>query len=330
MSYLYVNSQGSKIAVDGGYITVTQQDGMIRKIPSMSVEYIAVFGNVNFTAQALQLCLKNGIIVNFFSKNGSLFGKAESTNNVNISRQRKQFLLSGDTEFALDLSKRIISAKIHNQLVVLRRYTSDKEFEENFKQIKLAEKEASACSDIEKLRGYEGVAAKNYFYVLGNIVEDDFRFNRRTRQPPKDAFNSMLSLGYTLIMHETYGAIVGKGLNPYAGFMHQDHEKHPTLASDLMEEWRPVLIDSLVLSLVQGHEILIDNFYYDNGAILLDKTAFSVFIKKYERKMTTETKYLEYVSYKTSFRRSIYLQANSLVHAIECGDANVYHPIRLR
>ena len=332
MSYLYVNNQGSTVAVDGGYFTVTQPDGLVRKIPSATLEYIAAFGNINFTTKAIQECIKNGVVVNFFSKNGTFFGKIESANNVKIGRQRQQFKLSGKTEFALELSKRIISAKIHNQLVVLGRYADNEKFADNFKQIKLAEKAVINCGDVNELLGHEGNAAKNYFYVLGNTVEDEFKFSRRTRQPPKDAFNSMLSLGYTLIMHETYGAILGKGLSPYAGFLHQDHEKHPTLASDLMEEWRAVLIDSLVLSLVQGHEISIKDFYTDDetGAVLLDKTAFSIFIKKYERKMNTETKYLGYVDYKTSFRRAIYLQVNSLAQAIESEDTSLYCPIRLR
>lgn len=140
MSYLYVNNQGSTVAVDGGYFTVTQPDGLVRKIPSATLEYIAAFGNINFTTKAIQECIKNGVVVNFFSKNGTFFGKIESANNVKIGRQRQQFKLSGKTEFALELSKRIISAKIHNQLIVLGRYADNEKFADNFKQIKLAEK----------------------------------------------------------------------------------------------------------------------------------------------------------------------------------------------
>lgn len=100
---------------------------------------------------------------------------------------------------------------------------------------------------IEQLMGYEGTAARLYFGQLGELINPVFFFTGRTRRPPTDPFNSMISLGYSIILNELYGKIEGKGLNPYFGIMHKDREKHPTLASDLMEEWRAVLIDSTAL-----------------------------------------------------------------------------------
>ena len=148
--------------------------------------------------------------------------------------------------------------------------------------------------------------------------------------PPKDPFNSMLSLGYTILMYEIYGEIENKGLNPDCGFLHKDHEKHPTLASDLMEEWRAVIIDSMVMSLIQGREIHSEQFIKDEetGGVFLTKEAMKIFLRKYEIKMRTENRYIENMS--MSFRKGIRHQVNLLTRAIENNDANIYVPITIR
>lgn len=117
--------------------------------------------------------------------------------------------------------------------------------------------------------GCEGNAAKNYFAALPKLVQPEFRFSGRTKQPPKDAFNSMLSLGYTMLLYEIYSEIENRGLTPYIGFLHSDRDGHPALASDLMEEWRSVIVDSAVLSLVQGGEIHISQFTEDEEVIFI-------------------------------------------------------------
>ena len=111
------------------------------------------------------------------------------------------------------------------------------------------------CTTVNEIIGYEGNAARIYFQCLGKLVDDDFKFEKRSRRPPLDEFNSMLNLGYSILMNEIYSRVENKGLNAYFGFVHQDREKHPTLVSDIIEEWRAVIIDSMVMSLVNGHEI---------------------------------------------------------------------------
>ena len=140
----------------------------------------------------------------------------------------------------------------------------------------------------------------------------------------------MISLGYALIMNEIYGAIEGKGLNVYAGFLHQDRERHPTVASDLMEEWRSVIVDSMVMSLINGREVLKDGFIRrDNGVFLKDET-FKVFIKKYESKMRTDMSYLNHDSGRMSFRKALWIQASKLAKAIDEEDYTIYEPICIK
>lgn len=147
-----------------------------------------------------------------------------------------------------------------------------------------------------------------------------------------DPFNSMISLGYSIILNELYGKIEGKGLNPYFGIMYKDREKHPTLASDLMEEWRAVLIDTTALSMLNGHELTTDNFYTDteHPGVYLDKDGFKKYIQKLEMKFRSDNKYLSYINYRVSFRRALDMQVNQLVKVIETGDVNEYSPVIIR
>lgn len=334
MSYIYISDQGSEISVDGGYCVVTTKDGMRRMFPDNTIEYVSVFGNIKITTPALQMFMKNKIPVSLYSKRGSYFGRIMSNENVNITRQRKQFALSGNTEFALELSKRLIDAKINNQIVVLSRYTpknnKDSAVNECINMMRHMRKDIKKCKTREQLMGCEGTAARYYFNGLSICVVDEFKFNGRSRRPPKDPFNSMLSLGYAMLMNEIYGAIEGKGLNTYAGFLHSDRECHPTLASDMLEEWRSVIIDSLVMSLINGREIHESGFIKTDSGVFLNDSAFKIFIKKYETKMRTETKYLSEHKNGVSYRRALWLQASSLARAIDNADCSLYLPIYIR
>lgn len=253
MSYLYVSEQGANIGITNNRFQVKYKDGLVRSIPIETLEVIEVFGNIQITTQCLTECLKRGTNILFYSTNGAYFGRLISTSHVNVQRQRKQAELGKNEEFKLIFSKRIITAKIRNQIVLLRRYARSRKVEIERAVIEMQNmyKKSERATSIEQVMGYEGTAAKIYFKVIGTLIEPEFSFKGRSKRPPLDPFNSMISLGYSIIMNELYGKIEGKGLNPYFGIMHKDREKHPTLASDLMEEWRAVLIDSTVLKVIQ-------------------------------------------------------------------------------
>ena len=336
MSYLYVCEQGSTINYAQNRFSVTYKDGMISSIPAETLEEIAVFGAVQITTQCIQECLKRGIAIIYYSKNGAYFGRLISTSHMNVRRQRKQAALGKDKEFCLSFSKNIIYAKISNQIVVLRRYARsiDKDIDSDILVMKntLRKIQNPLCADISHIMGYEGLAAKTYFKVLGEMVAPEFSFKGRTRRPPLDPFNSVISLGYSILMNEIYGKLTAKGLNPYFGFMHQDRENHPTLASDLLEEWRAVFIDSLAMSLFNGNELSKDNFYtnIDVPGIFLDKAGLKIFIRKLENKLRTNQKYIRKNENGTSFRAAMDHQVNLLAKAIDNEDPYIYTPIRIR
>lgn len=333
MSYLYITENGVTVSFEANYVKVRNHDGITRDIPIETLESISVFTKAQITTQCIIECMKKGIPISYYSFGGNYYGRAESVNHVQVERQRKQAKLY-DTDFALNLGKEILQAKVKNQEALLRRYVRSKECDltEELKMMDICQRKMKKSKSYNQLMGYEGNAAKYYFQGLSKIVDEKFQFPKRSKRPPLDEFNAMLSMGYSILMKEIYGIIVSKGLNPYFGFIHRDHEKHPTLASDMMEEWRAIIVDAVTMSLVNGHEIQLDHFRHDadNPGCFLDKEGMKIYINKLERKQQTETKYLSYIDYPVSFRRAIELQINNLAKAIEEENASLYQPMRIR
>lgn len=333
MSLLYVNDSGATIGIEGNCCTVKQKDGSKRMLPIESLDGITIMGQSHMTTQCAEECMQRGIPVSYFSKGGKYFGRLISTGHVNVERQRKQCALY-DTGFAVELAMKILSAKIKNQSVVLRRYEKSKglNLEEEQKMSAICRNKVLTCDRIEEMIGFEGQAAKYYFKGLSACIDENFTFQGRNRRPPRDEFNSMISLGYSILMNEVYCKVEMKGLNPYFGFIHRDAEKHPTLASDMIEEWRAIIVDATAMSMINGHEILKDHFYFnmDEPGCYITKDGLKLYLNKLERKFQTEVRYLKYVDYAVSFRRGIFLQMEHLAKAIEEGDASLYKPIIIR
>jgi CRISPR-associated protein Cas1 len=198
--------------------------------------------------------------------------------------------------------------------------------------MKKIKEKIETASSIEQIMGYEGTASRKYFEGLSFLIKREFHFNGRTRMPPKDPFNSLLSFGYTLLLYEAYTAVLNKGLHPYAGIMHKDRQGHPALASDLIEEWRPVIVDSLSFSLLEKRTFKKEDFIEneEKGGVYLNKNQTKRFIKEFERKLRTEARYIESIEGRMSFRRALQHQAGMLVKAIEKRDPSLYNPVKVR
>lgn len=333
MSLLFVNENKATIGIDENRCVVNYSDGMKKMVPIETLESITIMGHAQMTTQCVQECLKRGISVAYFSKGGSYFGRLQSTGHIKAGLQRKQCMLY-DTEFAVELAKIIIRAKLKNQLVVLKRYEKSCNISnsEQSRMIHICREKIEKCTTIPELIGFEGQGAKAYFEGLSEVIKPEFKFHGRNKRPPKDEFNSMISLGYSILMNELYSKIEAKGLNPYFGFMHRDKEMHPTLASDMMEEWRAVIVDATVMSMINGHEIAKEDFVkdLDEPGCFISRDGIRKYISKLEKKLQTEVKYLSYTDYPVSFRRGIALQIDKLAKAIEQNDAAIYKPIEIR
>lgn len=334
MSLLYVTENGAVIGLDGGNIYIKHTDDRIDEIPKNTVTGISLFGQVQMTASMTRFCFTNGIRVGYFSANGNYYGTLTAVENSNVSRMRKQFLLSENEEFCLAFAKKIINAKIHNQLVVARRYIDiagyiDKD--KRLQPLKILHKKVIEAGNINELMGYEGNASRVYFDIIAGIIDPDFKFGGRSRRPAYDPFNAMLNMGYYILNQEIHGELTNRELYPYVGFMHSDKTGHAALASDMIEEWRPVIVDSVVLSLIQGHEISLNHFEYeDDGACRFTNIGMKLFFEKLEHKMHTENKYLSYIKKDITFRQGLWHQAECLARAVDCNDVSIYEPIMIR
>lgn len=333
MSLLFVDENKATIGIEANRCFVKYADGMKKSVPIETLESITIMGTAQMTTQCVQECLKRGIPVSWFSKGGSYFGRLHSTNHIHAERQRKQSALY-ESEFAFTLARNMISAKLKNQAVVLRRYEKSRNIPVvgALKMLRICREKAMQSATLQELMGHEGQGAKAYFDGLSMLIEPEFSFHGRSKRPPRDEFNSMLSLGYSILMNELYGKIEARGLNPYFGFLHRDREKHPTLASDMMEEWRAVIVDATVMSMINGHEIHKEDFVtdMDQPGCFLTKSGIKTYLSKLERKLQTEARYLAYIDYAVSFRRGIALQTEMLAKAIEAEDAGIYQPIEIR
>ena len=305
--FLYVVKHGAVLGISGGLLTIKYPDKTEDVFPKNTIEGISVFSKVSMTTACVEFCLLNNISVGYFSMNGRYYGRLVPVQNTNVQRLRKQIQLSTDEEFSIKLAQRIINAKINNQLVVLHRYARNEERTfENQKLIRVFRKKTKDTDSMYKLIGYEGIVSKNYFAALSCVIENDFVFEGRNRRPAADPFNCMLNFGYSILTKEIIGEIESRGLNPYIGFIHQDKVGHPALASDLIEEWRPVIVDSLVMSMIQGHEVSISDFCISSDGCRMKDDTIRLFLSKIERRMETRIQYLKYMERPISFREAIW------------------------
>ena len=331
MSTLYVYENGSEIYHDSDQIVIKSKN-IIRKIPIERLSHLILFSRVNIKTSTIRVCMKNGISMTWLSKTGKFYGKLFSSSHIMIKKQRMQFKLGENSAFKLNFAKKIIEAKINNQKVVLQRISrmQNKDVSDNIKMIKILNSKVKNAKSIQEILGYEGNASKNYFEGLSNVIPENFKFKGRSKRPPKDAFNSLISFGYTLLMYEIYSVIEIQGLNPYAGFMHRDKENHPTLASDLMEEWRPVLIDYLVLHLIIEEKITVNMFNITESGVFISKEGIKIFIKEYERRLLVKSNYLNYLEHKTSFRKGIMHQVENLSKCLLNENLDDLYPVHIK
>lgn len=328
---LYLTTPGTSVKMDQGRLVINEgQSGhLVRSIPKEQVDSIAVFGRIHLTTEVLIHCMTRGIPVSYYSRQGKYFGKLVASHHENIFRLKQQISLSDDQSFALALSKTFVAAKVNNQLTLLRRLDRTHPVIAAFiQEVNIVRRKITTTQDLAELIGYEGYLARLYFKALGQMIPAEFAFTARNRQPPKDPFNSLISLGYSILLNEIVGALEAVGLNPYCGFLHQDRLGHMALASDLLEEFRSPLIDALAVNLCKN-KFTPEDFFYEDGGCFLHQETLKVFLRELEKKLMSEQTYFKEQGPMT-FRKTIGLQARALVTAIENKDPSLYKALWIR
>ena len=232
-----------------------------------------------------------------------------------------QFELYRDTEKRLELVKAIVAAKIHNQRSLLYRH------EQKDNSLKLRKSQVKEQETLDQIRGIEGMAAREYFSYWNNILKHGWTFPGRKRRPPSDPVNALLSFAYGLLRVQVTAATHIVGLDPYIGYLHEVHHGQPAMVLDLMEEFRPLVADSLVISIVNNREIKPEQFTESLGAYRLSDEGRKTFLQAFERKMNDEFKHPVF-GYRCSYRRAIELQARLLGRHLQ--EKVAYKPLMLR
>lgn len=274
LNSLYVTSPDAYMNLDGMNIVVKVGGEERIRVPLINLESIVSFGHAGATPALMHACAENNIGLSFLSENGKFLARIGGRVRGNVLLRRMQYRAADNADFCLSINSVIVAGKIENSRKVIERHLRDypdKEYTEKLKRVssllKASKVESYRAKDDFELRGIEGDAAKNYFSAFDNLIlneDEKFRFLGRSRRPPKDIINAMLSFVYTILAHDVESALESVGLDPYVGFFHKDRPGRASLALDMMEELRAYLGDRLVLSLVNRGQISSKDFMDNN------------------------------------------------------------------
>jgi CRISPR-associated protein Cas1 len=299
---LYITEQGLKVRREGRRLQFFREKKLLREVRLDDLEEIFVFGRINFTAQALQALLKNEVDVHFLTASGKYLGRLVPPRGKNVELRLAQFRAFEHEGSRLSLARAFISGKVRNQRAFLRRQNrklKDEDLSRAILRLRQKISEVERAENLEALRGVEGQAANVYFEVFGSLIQaDGLEFPGRIRRPPPDPINALLSLGYTLLCAQIWSMVEASGLDPYLGFLHVPEHGRPSLVLDLMEEWRPIIVDSLVVRLFNWRTIRREDFteesWDEDGDFLsvrLSPDGLRKFLGQFRQRMEEEAVY---------------------------------------
>ncbi len=292
MTTLYITEQNSILRKTGERLILQKDETVLLDIQCHRVDAVLLFGNVQFTTQAVHQLFEHGIEMALFTRSGNPVGHIASPMTKNITLRLAQFRKYDDNDFRLEISKTILEGKLRNSRALIRTQMKNKpgqDFSEETEALSRALKRVSRAETLSELFGIEGDAASHYFQALGQMVLPDFQFASRSRRPPQDPANALLSLTYTMIFNGIVSILDGLGFDPYLGFFHHPQYGRASLAADLMEEFRAPAGDRLVLNLINRKVLKIGDFYQkENGAYYLRREPMKTYFERLESHLTTE------------------------------------------
>jgi len=285
---LYVQLQGGYLSKKQGEIVVKEKGKEVHRVRLAETNRVVILGNVGISTPLLRALAQRDIPVAWHSWGGWLYGTFRPSSGRNVIARMAQHRATHDPRRSLELARSFVRGKILNSRVMLRRNAEGIEGERVARLKELAQ-DASRAGSVETLRGLEGVAARLYFEALPRMLKGAlggrFDFNGRNRRPPKDPVNALLSFAYACLARELTHIAEGVGLDPYVGYLHAPRFGRPSLALDLMEEFRPIVADSVVVSAVNNGVVSPDDFDVHVTGVSLRKAARGRFIGVLERRM---------------------------------------------
>ena len=327
---VYVQTQGAVVGKSGGQLEVKQKGQVLQKIRLIEISHLALFGNVQVTAQAVQELCDREIPICYFSYGGWFRGITNGMGHKNVELRCRQYLGAMTPETALPISRRMVFGKIKNSRTMLRRNHREPPPSVLTELNRLADRALTAPS-LETLLGIEGAAARTYFSEFRGMIKNeslDFDFHGRNRRPPRDPVNAVLSFLYAMLIKQATITALTVGFDPYLGFYHQPRYGRPALALDLVEEFRPLIADSVCLTLINNGELGPEDFITRGGATALTQNGRRRVIEAYERRMDTLVTHPLF-GYPVSYRRVLEMQARLLSRHL-LGELPAYPVFRTR
>lgn len=330
-----VMTEDAYLALENDNVVIYQNDKTLAKVPLRSIEGIMCFSYKGASPALMGRCGKLGISMAFYSPRGHYYCSVLGEENRNVLLRREQFRVADDEQKSLRYAKSFIVGKLYNAKWVLERTKRDHALRVNIDRLAEQSGKLSAALlkarkslTVDELRGVEGLAAKDYFYAFDDLVlknKDDFFFTSRSRRPPLDRLNALLSFCYSILTNDCIAALQGVGLDPYVGFMHTDRPGRASLALDLVEEFRPVLADRFVLTLVNTGAVKPGDFEIrENGGVLLSDFGRKKVLTAWQKKKSDQILH-PFLQEKISWGLVPYVQALLLARSLR-GDLDDYPP----
>jgi CRISP-associated protein Cas1 len=332
---LYVTTAEAYLSLDGENVVVKKDDATTMRLPLHNLENIVCFNYPGVSPALMGACAERNIGLCFLRPSGRFLARVTGKQKGNLLLRKKQYQLSQSEPASAAIARSIILGKIANSRTVIERAIRDhamlvdvaklRTTSDFFKQML---KSIQQGETVETLRGLEGNAASRYFKVFGQLIlhqREDFAFETRTRRPPQDNMNALLSFFYTLLSNEVTSALETVGLDPYMGFLHMDRPGRPSLALDMMEELRPVFADRLALSLVNRKQINGKGFVQkESGGVLMDDETRKEVLSAWQKRKQEEILH-PYLKERIPFGLIPYVQATLLARYLR-GDLDAYPP----
>lgn len=331
---LYVQSPRAYVRKDAERLVIEEEREVVAHARLNEVSQVVLFGNATLTTPALHECMRRGIPVTYLSYGGWFIGHCVGIGHRNVETRTYQYKASFDDEFCLKLARRLVGAKIANCRTLIRRNWRDtgngdsKAPDELLTGLRSDMGHALRAASLEELLGIEGSSASRYYRKFpallrkGDDPEMNFDFETRNRRPPKDPVNALLSFAYSMIAREWSVTLAAVGLDPFRGFYHQPRFGRPALALDMMEPFRPLIADSVVITAINNGEVRPSDFIRAAGSCALSDSGRKSFIATYERRMNQEVTHPIF-KYTISYRRLLEVQARLLIRYL-AGEIHSY------
>jgi CRISPR-associated protein Cas1 len=335
MSTLYVTTEDTVLRKADERLKVTKQKETLIDVPLLKVSSVVMFGRVSVTPDAMQSLLERQIDLCYLTAYGKYIGRMQPSLSGNVLLRKAQFRAAESAHQCLKLSRGFIKGKLANMRVLLVRQAREEQegserwhaLDSAITRIKLAEFGLARAQSVDQARGYEGEASACYFGVFDQLIKQEgFVFEKRLKRPPTDPVNAMLSFGYALLANDLHSAINIVGMDPYVGYLHADRHGKPSLALDLMEEFRALVVDSIVLTIINKRMVTPADFDHQLGGVcMMTDAARRTFLRQYEERKLTEFRHPIF-NYKMSYRQAFEMQARILAKTLK-GELEEYVPL---